>query len=851
MQAARFILAAILSLSSHAVLAQPIELPVAKPSESTKLDAFGDPLPPGALARYGTIRLRHDAKAVAFLDNNTIVSVGSSIRFWDAATGRLIREHRHEKMVNPSTAAISADRKRVVVCHTDRFYRIWDIEAGHLIEEIEGKSDLAVSLEIFRPPVSVAADGSRFTVTEYRLGNHRIVFSRWMVYSSNSKTAPIYLPVEIHNPSVISADGRRVATAITVNTGSAGQTLQIWDVASRERIRNDKIDAGNSVHVQFMPDGKALAVVGEERYALRSIDGAEIWSQPSDAERLDIACVTANRLVLLATKAESNVTEVRAVDAANGRRLRHWLVPGMVEAGSVSPDGNRLVIASKTRLHVLNLTDGKELTSAPGHSGVIYAARVTHDGRYVASADALDKDVILWDISTSRPIRRFQGHTEGALSIDLSPDGKLIAASSLDGSVLIWDISTGRLRFEAARFDRPVWRLGFLADNHGLAAAKEEELRYQVIDYARGQVVREMPIGMFQKPCAMWSLPNGRFLTVFATAIGFPEGSIHRNPKGIDIWDVNGGRLFRHLDDFSWQSLHCALSPDLRTLCATGKDGRICLWEVATGQQRLVLKATESMIDNLGWSQVLGCSPDGLTIACVHQSATRIDFWDIPSGKRFGGVNAPGHAINSFDFTPDGRRLLTGGRDSTILCWDMTRPEWRSRQLVSRLSDADLAQHWARLRNGKADEAYRSKWALAGDAKKTVEFFRTRLPSTPPISAERIKSWIADLDSQQYTVRERAQSDLQDHFGECEESLRNALVGSITAEAKNRVNRIIEANFAAIPKPDQLRDLRAIEILEQIGTPEARDLLRHLAAVESPTRFSRDAAESLKRLESK
>jgi hypothetical protein len=159
--------------------------------------------------------------------------------------------------------------------------------------------------------------------------------------------------------------------------------------------------------------------------------------------------------------------------------------------------------------------------------------------------------------------------------------------------------------------------------------------------------------------------------------------------------------------------------------------------------------------------------------------------------------------------------------------------------------------HWGRLRNGKADEAYRSKWALVGDPKKTVAFLRTRLPSTPAVPAARINAWVADLDANQSSVREMAQRQLQDHFDQAEGPLREDLAKTTSAEVRNRINHILDANLVAIPGPDLLRDLRANEVLEQIGTPEARDLLRRLSASEVPTRSSRDAAESLKRLEAK
>src|SRR5262249_36670566 len=62
-------------------------------------DLHGDHLPPGARVRLGTVRFRHpgsDVVGLAFSkDGRTIVSADdSSLRVWDRATGRLVREAR-------------------------------------------------------------------------------------------------------------------------------------------------------------------------------------------------------------------------------------------------------------------------------------------------------------------------------------------------------------------------------------------------------------------------------------------------------------------------------------------------------------------------------------------------------------------------------------------------------------------------------------------------------------------------------------------------------------------------------------------------------------------------------------
>src|SRR5947209_2951062 len=56
-----------------------------------RFDLFGDPLPPGALFRLGTTRLRHMASGVAWLpDRKTLVSAQAEICLWDADTGKLL-----------------------------------------------------------------------------------------------------------------------------------------------------------------------------------------------------------------------------------------------------------------------------------------------------------------------------------------------------------------------------------------------------------------------------------------------------------------------------------------------------------------------------------------------------------------------------------------------------------------------------------------------------------------------------------------------------------------------------------------------------------------------------------------
>ena len=107
---------------------------------------------------------------------------------------------------------------------------------------------------------------------------------------------------------------------------------------------------------------------------------------------------------------------------------------------------------------------------------------------------------------------------------------------------------------------------------------------------------------------------------------------------------------------------------------------------------------------------------------------------------------------------------------------------------------------------------------------------------------------IADLDDERFAVREKATTELEKLGKEIEPALHKALQGKPSLEVRRRIDRLLEKLESAAPSPEQLRLLRALEVLEHIGTPEARELLRTLAKGASGARLTQEAKASLDRL---
>jgi len=117
------------------------------------------------------------------------------------------------------------------------------------------------------------------------------------------------------------------------------------------------------------------------------------------------------------------------------------------------------------------------------------------------------------------------------------------------------------------------------------------------------------------------------------------------------------------------------------------------------------------------------------------------------------------------------------------------------------------------------------------------------------VAAERLTQLVADLDSPQFAVRQRAEAELSQMDEQAEAALREALTGQPPLELRQRVEKLLD-QLKAVPTPEQLRQVRAIEVLEQIGTADAQAVLQRLAAG-SAARPTREAQAALERLRSR
>jgi hypothetical protein len=132
---------------------------------------------------------------------------------------------------------------------------------------------------------------------------------------------------------------------------------------------------------------------------------------------------------------------------------------------------------------------------------------------------------------------------------------------------------------------------------------------------------------------------------------------------------------------------------------------------------------------------------------------------------------------------------------------------------------------------------------------QTVSFLRKHLrPVT--VDGRRVAQWLAELDSDQYEIRERASKALE-HLSEAvEPELHKALEGKPSLEARRRIERLLKQvrGERLSPSGQRRRAVSAIEVLERIGNAEAQEVLAALARGAPTAALTVDARGALERM---
>ena len=275
-----------------------------------------------------------------------------------------------------------------------------------------------------------------------------------------------------------------------------------------------------------------------------------------------------------------------------------------------------------------------------------------------------------------------------------------------------------------------------------------------------------------------------------------------------------------------------AFSPDSRLLAVPNciplfrpAASMIRVYDILTGLPLADMEAP------LGHNPPVAFSADGRLVASLGID-DQVHIWETTTGKRLLQLPAKGKLSelsydgfsNCLAWSPDGKTLATGHAQGTIVLWDMT-PAWQA--LAHIPGPLDTAACWEALADVDPEKSLSGHRPI-GFRRRKIAAFAAAKAVPVKVDPQWLATRLADLDSDNFAVREAAERDLNKVAAAVESDLRRVLENPPSLEAHNRLVAILktlDTIYLPVPPPQQLRQLRGITVLERIGSTEARALL--------------------------
>jgi hypothetical protein len=283
-----------------------------------------------------------------------------------------------------------------------------------------------------------------------------------------------------------------------------------------------------------------------------------------------------------------------------------------------------------------------------------------------------------------------------------------------------------------------------------------------------------------------------------------------------------------------------AFSPDGNFL-ALGSGNVVVLWDLARGREVRRFDFSHRP------ANVFAFSPDGKILAAGTWDGA-VGLWEVATGNELAQGSGHRGSVTALAFSPDGKTLVSAGTETTVLFWDVSRLLAEGRRRPPPLSAEKLEALWKGLADADSMRADQAIWALVAAPKQAVPFLRARLRAVPAVDEWRIARLIKDLDSESFEERRQATEELEKLGDLAESALEKVLAGQVALEVRQRAEMLLEKLEKSVSSLEQLRQTRALEMLEHIGTAEARKVLEQLATGAPEARQTRDAQAALERL---
>lgn len=303
----------------------------------------------------------------------------------------------------------------------------------------------------------------------------------------------------------------------------------------------------------------------------------------------------------------------------------------------------------------------------------------------------------------------FNRHRNIVTSVRFGPADSLMVTSSVDSTIKVWRKETGELIKEIRQPSGVAYMDLSAEGKYAVTGSYDNVVR--LWDINDGIIVKEY---------------KGHAGTVWHVAISNDNKKIASgdNDGVVNIWDIESGNLLHRLTGHKRIVWSVKFSPDGTQVASSSFDFTVKLWNAADGKL---------IWDNQGHKETvvdLAFSHDGKMLASTSDDKT-IKIWNVAEQKLIRTMKVAEH-VQAVAFSPDDKRLMTGGRDKPMIGEFLQEIFGDSRfnpGVSARLwnvQTGELLQTFSSHGNDVNDVAYShdGRWVATASADKTVEIWK-------------------------------------------------------------------------------------------------------------------------------
>ena len=261
--------------------------------------------------------------------------------------------------------------------------------------------------------------------------------------------------------------------------------------------------------------------------------------------------------------------------------------------------------------------------------------------------------------------------TGGISYMDLSNDGNNVLTGSYDSIVRLWDLNDARITREFKGHKGTIWTVAFSPDGKKIASSGDDAI-INVWDTESGKLIRQLK----GHERIVWSIkfsPDGMTLA---------SGSFDFTLK---VWNVSDGKLIWDNKEHTETVVDVAFSHSGNLLASTSDDKTIRIWNLEEQKLVRLMKVAEHV-------QAVAFSPDDKRLLTGGRDKPMIGeflqiifgdskfnpgvsarLWDIGTGALLQTFTEHGNDVMDVAYSHDGKWLATASADKTVALWQILR----------------------------------------------------------------------------------------------------------------------------------------------------------------------------------